>query len=325
VRTASNAAIADGFGGYKAGHWKGLNKPQAFTDYVNSPGYDAPGQPDVLVINDPDYIHLEDFGALAMGVTRGNPLAQSAFMQFTPATSKENAHCVEHSLAFDLMAQKFCNNCSRVDPLRSPIFIHRDDLKVIAPLWLKKSREIAEALQDPKSEFMQEGAPAKKLLQLPWTTEMYGYVFAAAEIGLRHQQRGDVQCFMTRAIEDARKMTCSTIEYTHPPMKDQGRSLSRWGWSKHRHEAPWNISLPTQIPKRLTPPGKPWHNEVHNRLAYEMLDARDSREAYRYYNRWVNEGGNDFDNRVLANAAHADRMIRGSKAGQKQKHKREEL
>ena len=81
---------------------------------------------------------------------------------------------------------------------------HREDLRQIAPLWLeftKKVRAFANAHPDQyfNESFHYQSPPgspgptplemATKHKQARWHGEMYGYVFAAAEVGVTHRVR----------------------------------------------------------------------------------------------------------------------------------------
>ena len=68
----------------------------------------------------------------------------------------------------------------QVDALAVPIVIHRSDLQKIAPLWLS----ITETIRKDKANWSPDwNAPT---FALSWTTEMYGYIFAAAQLGIKH-------------------------------------------------------------------------------------------------------------------------------------------
>ena len=71
-----------------------------------------------------------------------------------------------------------------------PYFIHREDLKLLAPLWPGLIKKVIEVFKDP--------AVAKYYdsLQPGWCAEMYGYVFAAAELGIKHTIKSRLQVWL---------------------------------------------------------------------------------------------------------------------------------
>jgi hydroxyproline O-arabinosyltransferase len=93
-------------------------------------------------------------------VSRGRPVAQ-------PISYLNPAH--ERNLE---LVRKHCRNPESVQGVGIPILIHRDDLAVVAPLWLKKTEDIR---CDPESREV-----------AGWVAEMWAYAFAAAELGLQH-------------------------------------------------------------------------------------------------------------------------------------------
>ena len=73
---------------------------------------------------------------------------------------------------------------------------HREDLRAIAPKWLEFTKQVrAFAHAEPDAFFRESMAPldakdeplrAVRQKQSKWHSEMYGYVFSAAEAKLRH-------------------------------------------------------------------------------------------------------------------------------------------
>jgi hypothetical protein len=81
---------------------------------------------------------------------------------------------------------------------------HVEDLRAIAPLWLdytKKVRAFAAAepelffVESMKQEASEEGVRAVRQKQAKWHSEMYGYVFGAAVVGVTHHMRRDVMLY----------------------------------------------------------------------------------------------------------------------------------
>lgn len=82
---------------------------------------------------------------------------------------------------------------------------HTEDLRKIAPLWLNYTKQVrAFGDKEPEtfySESMsalgpgEEGLKAVRMKQSRWHSEMYGYVFAAAAVGVTHHTRRDVMLY----------------------------------------------------------------------------------------------------------------------------------
>ncbi len=81
---------------------------------------------------------------------------------------------------------------------------HREDLRAIAPLWLEYTKRVRAFADASPTEFFAESAdlsevaakdlPTRKK-QSRWHSEMYGYVFAAAIVGVTHRVRRDVMLY----------------------------------------------------------------------------------------------------------------------------------
>jgi hypothetical protein len=78
-------------------------------------------------------------------------------------------------------------NCDApLDLVGVPYVVHRDDLAVIAPLWREYSIMIKELMssrnRDSKAFLKEFGS-----LGIEWAAEMFGYNFAAAHAGVKHE------------------------------------------------------------------------------------------------------------------------------------------
>ncbi|EKX36882.1 hypothetical protein GUITHDRAFT_116905 [Guillardia theta CCMP2712] len=148
-------------------HYTPYNKPWAIHRWLQ----DAEPTEDVILIVDPDCMFLS---RMEFMVEEGAPVAQQAFYHFDFSTDDVPMQ----------IARRYCRNCSFLDPIAVPIIIHRHDIARIAPLWLKKTREIRiDKPNWPISWYNTSMSP----VGLTWTAEMFGYVFAAAELGIRHE------------------------------------------------------------------------------------------------------------------------------------------
>lgn len=171
------------------------NKPKALRDWL----WDAPPEEEALLILDPDCIFLKPFTG---SVSRGRPVAQP--ISYLDPTHERNLELVE----------KHCRNPESVQGVGIPILIHKDDLAVVAPLWLEKTEEIR---GDPKSR---ETAG--------WVAEMWAYAFAAAELGLHHTTH-----LLARVSSDDRAdlpILHYCYSYSDPEV--------RWSWDKRAYR-PW--------------------------------------------------------------------------------------
>jgi hypothetical protein len=131
---------------------------------------------DVIVLIDPDNWLLTSVARTAAKVTRGKAIAQAAFFANNPLVDE----------LFKLVCERNCG--AKTDHAAVPYFVHREDLRQIAPLWRDMTRKII---------LMSDKDPSLKKrfhnIQLDWCIEMFGYIFAAAELGIRHVIKGTLQ------------------------------------------------------------------------------------------------------------------------------------
>jgi peptidyl serine alpha-galactosyltransferase len=121
---------------------------------------EAPPAEELVLLIDPDCIFLQP---QRESVSYGAPIAH-------PIGYLDPSH--EQNLEF---VRKHCSRPKLAQALGIPILIHRDDLAALSPRWLEKTEEIRN-----DSESREHAG---------WLAEMWGYIFAAAEIGLKHNIR----------------------------------------------------------------------------------------------------------------------------------------
>lgn len=109
-------------------NYSAYNKPSSIVQWLEAGN---PKNADIVAVMDVDIIMLEDLSHFAVGVQEGSPLSQNGFMWFTNTNS-----------SFDKLAEEFCDHCETVDSLAVPIYIHKNDLRKIAPRWLSNTRKI---------------------------------------------------------------------------------------------------------------------------------------------------------------------------------------
>ena len=82
---------------------------------------------------------------------------------------------------------------------------HREDLRKIAPKWLEYCKQVRKFANEHPDEYFEQSIhhdPKKSAgeietlkKQARWHGEMYGYVLAAAEVGVTHSIRRDVMLY----------------------------------------------------------------------------------------------------------------------------------
>jgi len=150
-----------------------LNKADVMAKWVASS--DAPRE-DVIVVIDPDNWLLKDVSHIVAEVKPGNAVAQRAWFA-------GNRRIQE-------LWEAFCrSNCDwKLDHAAVPYFVHRDDLTKIAPLF-------REYILLMKRRFEHDKDFEKRFtgIQITWGAEMFGWIFATAELGIRVTIKNDLQ------------------------------------------------------------------------------------------------------------------------------------
>ena len=169
------------------------NKPSAVLEWLRR----CPPPEEWLLLLDPDCVFVAPVNAEAR---RGEPIAQPvSYMRPEEVRGLVRRHCRRPAL---------------VRGIGIPVVIHREDLSATAGLWLEKT----EAIRDDRLGRDQVG----------WTAEMWGYAFATAELGLRHQLL-PLARFSTEDHSDR-----PLIHYCYAAADPEGR----WSWDKRRYR-PW--------------------------------------------------------------------------------------
>jgi hypothetical protein len=161
----------------------------------------APPAEETLLVVDPDCIFLTAFDEEA---ERGRPAAQ--YIPFMENFVDAHPEFVKrHGL-----------RPGAVQAMAVPFLIHRDDLRELMPLYMEKTEEVR---ADPASCALIGGG---------WTAEMWGYAFAAARLGLRHELR-----YLTRWPYEP-WTDLPFIHYAYSCEADDGK----WEWYKAMYK-PW--------------------------------------------------------------------------------------
>lgn len=169
------------------------NKPMAILTWLQ----EASPAEEVVLLLDPDCIFI---APCDLPVKRGAPVAQ-------PISYLDPAYNME------LVKRHGCK-LESVQGIGIPMLIHRDDLAVLAPLWV----EMTEVIRDD---------PISRRLA-GWTAEMWAYIFAAGQLGLRHQLRELARWQM----EDQADLPI--IHYCY----SSANRAKGWQWNKRTYR-PW--------------------------------------------------------------------------------------
>jgi len=145
---------------------------------------------------------------------------------------------------------RHCRQQRRVRGVGIPIVIHRDDLSALAALWLEKTESIRD---DPRARTF-----------AGWVAEMWGYVFAAAELGLRHR----IHTLARFPTED--RADLPLIHYCYASADAEGR----WSWDKRSYR-PWRrVADPPPSTPRAAAALVALINECGSARGHRMLRAR---------------------------------------------------
>lgn len=153
------------------------NKPGAVVDWL---AHVTPEE-EWLVILDSDMILRHPFSPDIMKPEKG--LAVSASYTYMIGVDNELAttHIPEVLPRNDTLAGPYGR---RGDQVGGFFLMHRDDMKRVAPLWLKYTGDVR---QDPEAYHLTGDAYAKKPGQKAWISEMYGYSYGAAKADVWHK------------------------------------------------------------------------------------------------------------------------------------------
>ncbi|KAK3277524.1 hypothetical protein CYMTET_14475 [Cymbomonas tetramitiformis] len=219
-----------------------LNKADVSAKWMAS--VHAPGPDEVIIMIDPDNWLLQPLEKWAAMVRPGFAVAQGAWFG-------GQIHAVRQ--LWDIFCRRECQaGRERLHLSAVPYVVHSLDFAKIAPLWKIYTLLIKEGL-DRQPDLSRRFAG----LQIDWCVEMYGYVFAGAELGIHHDIQPNMQ---VRDVDGV----VSKDEEGRVPMLHIGRAwlkpsytpAKRWmhtegaAW-KHRGTQVWckcNFTAGTVVP-----------------------------------------------------------------------------
>lgn len=157
----------------RTGDWyPAINKPAGLVHWLaHSPDVE---NVDWVVILDADMIMRGPIIPWELGAEKGKPVA--ALYGYLVGCD-------------NLLARVHTKHPELCDKVGGLLAMHIDDLKALAPMWLSKTEEVREDrahwATDLTGDMYGQG----------WISEMYGYSFGAAEVGLRHKITPDLMIY----------------------------------------------------------------------------------------------------------------------------------
>lgn len=157
----------------RTGDWyPAINKPVGVVHWLQH-SEDAKNV-DWVVILDADMIIRGPIIPWELGAEKGRPVAQ----YYGYLIGCDNILAKLHTKHPEL--------CDKVGGL---LVFHIDDLRAMAPLWLSKTEEVREDRAHWATNITGD------IYGTGWISEMYGYSFGAAEVGLRHKITDDLMIY----------------------------------------------------------------------------------------------------------------------------------
>lgn len=89
----------------------------------------------------------------------------------------------------NILAQLHTKHPELCDKVGGLLAMHIDDLRALAPMWLSKTEEVREDKSHWATNITGD------IYGKGWISEMYGYSFGAAEVGLRHKINDDLMIY----------------------------------------------------------------------------------------------------------------------------------
>ena len=164
-------------------HYSPYNKPFALAHWLgNNP--DPPKEEYILIV-EPDTIFRKPVDCHRDLGVRPGVVASSPYSYLEGA---------ENGMASQFVSPE---GAGRVDRVGGFLCMHLDDLKKVVPLWVNLTVQVRKhperywRIDDVGTDY-ETGDQFVSRGHAPYISDMYGYIFAAAEVGLRHSIRDDV-------------------------------------------------------------------------------------------------------------------------------------
>ena len=218
-----------------------LSRPNAFVEFFEK----CPEiEEDYILMAEPDHLYLRPLDNLM----RGDTPAAFPFFYIDPKKYPKliRRFAGEHMTDAAIEA---------MDPVgSSPVFLHKDDLRRVAPVWRDVTLRIK---SDPEAD-----------KEWGWVLEMYGYTIASAMVGLKHDLRPQLQA---QPPWDKSVGDFFILHFTYGNDYDLNGTFTpgkvgQWRFDKRT----WMQGIP---PKNLPPPPRGCDNELVKRLVEMVNEA----------------------------------------------------
>lgn len=157
----------------KTGDWyPAINKPAGIVHWLKH-SKDAQNV-DWVVILDADMIIRGPIIPWELGAEKGRPVA--AYYGYLVGCD-------------NILAKLHTKHPELCDKVGGLLVMHIDDLRALAPMWLSKSEEVREDRAHWATNYTGD------IYGQGWISEMYGYSFGAAEVGLRHKINNNLMIY----------------------------------------------------------------------------------------------------------------------------------
>ncbi|KAI8477379.1 MAG: hypothetical protein J3K34DRAFT_398045 [Monoraphidium minutum] len=161
-------------------HYSAYNKPGAVRDWLK---HFTPEEEWVLIL-EADMLLRRPVTPAGLNLTAGGAAA-AAGARYDRLAGVANQLAAAHVPELRPRADALGGPVGRrADQVGGFLLLRRDDLKRVAPLWLKYTEDVR---QDPQAWKYAGDALAKHKGDKPWLAEMYGYAFAAAKADVWHR------------------------------------------------------------------------------------------------------------------------------------------
>ncbi|KAF3444514.1 hypothetical protein FNV43_RR14206 [Rhamnella rubrinervis] len=157
----------------RTGDWyPAINKPAGIVHWLKH-SKDAENV-DWVVILDADMIIRGPIIPWELGAEKGRPVA--AYYGYLVGCD-------------NILAQLHTKHPELCDKVGGLLAMHIDDLRKLAPMWLSKTEEVREDKAHWATNYTGD------IYEKGWISEMYGYSFGAAEVGLRHKINNNLMIY----------------------------------------------------------------------------------------------------------------------------------